>query len=86
MRALLLGTALALVACASSSSQGPSANNTTAKSGSNPGLICKEERPTGSNLPREVCRTPEQMADDRREAEDLLRRPPVAPQRPAGGQ
>jgi hypothetical protein len=81
MRALLLGTALALAACTSGSGQGP----TTAQAGKSDGMICRMEQPTGSSISREVCRTPEQMEADRQAADDMFRkansRPPQASNR-----
>lgn len=72
MRALLLGTALALAACTAGSGQAPTSNNAQAgKSDSK--LICKQEQPTGSSISREVCRTPEQMEADRKAADDMFR-------------
>lgn len=46
------------------------ANNQTATNGS--GEICHEETPTGSSISREVCRTPDQVEDDKRGARDML--------------
>jgi hypothetical protein len=72
MRALLLGTALALAACTSGSGQGPTSN--TAQAGRSDKLICKMEQPTGSSISREICRTPEQIEADRKAADDMLRK------------
>jgi hypothetical protein len=73
MRSLLLGTALALAACASGSGQRPTANNATA---SDPNLICREEAPTGTTITHQVCRTPERMQEEKKSADDFLRLPP----------
>jgi hypothetical protein len=73
MRHLLLGIALA--ACAPGSGQGP--NTTTAGTSSH--MICREETPTGTSISRTVCRTPEQMEDDRRNAEELIRQQSLRP-------
>ena len=78
MRALLLGTALALAACTSGSGQGPTSNN--AHAGRSDGMICREERPTGSSISREICRTPEQMEADRKAADDMFRKTNARPQ------
>ena len=79
MRALLLGTALALAACTAGSGQGPTSRNAQAgKSDSK--LICKEEVPTGSSISREVCRTPEQIEADRKAADDMFRQTNSRPQ------
>lgn len=36
--------------------------NSQTSAETNDGLICKMEKPTGSNIAKRVCRTPEQMA------------------------
>ncbi len=36
-------------------------------------VICRLERPVGSHVPRRVCRTRQQMADDRAEAVQRIR-------------
>jgi hypothetical protein len=38
-----------------------------------PKLICDMERPVGSNIPRRVCRTPEQAERERQAAQDKIR-------------
>ena len=42
-------------------------------------MICREERPTGSSISREVCRTPEQMEADRKAADDMFRKTNARP-------
>jgi hypothetical protein len=45
-------------------------------SGANPEeqkLICETERPVGSNIPRRVCRTPEQIDREREAAQAKIR-------------
>jgi hypothetical protein len=74
MRRTLVLAVLVLVACASSSNQGPPPNHGTAV-GSN--MICREERPTGSSIPRTVCRTPEEIDQDHQDAQDLARTRPA---------
>lgn len=45
-------------------------------------MTCREERVTGSSIPRTVCRTPEEIEQDHKEAQDLARtRPAVVPPR-----
>ena len=73
MRALLLGTALALAGCTAGSGQAPTGNNATAGGKSDSKLICKEETPTGTTFSRTVCRTPDQVEDNRKGADDMLR-------------
>lgn len=38
-------------------------------------IICRVERPTGSNIAKRICRTKEQIERDRRAAQDMLTRP-----------
>ena len=71
MRSLVL--AFALAGCVSSSSK------TNNASSSNTGEDCKEEKVTGSNFTRQVCRTPEQREEDHKRAEDLIRNSPARP-------
>lgn len=75
MRHLLLGIALA--ACASGSSQ--RSNTTTTANAESSELVCREETPTGTSISRQVCRTPQQIEDDRRAAEELLRQHALTP-------
>jgi len=74
MRRSLLAAVLALAACGPGSTQGPHASHAASGSTSDPTLICKEETPTGSHFSHEVCRTPEQIEDDRKAADDLMHR------------
>jgi hypothetical protein len=77
MRALLgttLGTLLSLAACASGSGQGPTSKNATASGKSEPTMICREEAPTGSLFTHTVCRSPEQVEDERNSGQEMLRR------------
>lgn len=74
MRRALLAAVLVLAACGPGSTQGPNANHAASGSGSGSNLICKEETPTGSHFSREVCRTPEQIEDDRKGADDMMRK------------
>jgi hypothetical protein len=36
-------------------------------------LVCSTERPVGSNIPKRVCRTPEQIEREREAAQDKIR-------------
>ena len=74
----LIGMALALAACGASHQ-----STRTAGNGSGSGLICREETPTGTSMSRQVCRTPEQIEDDRKGADDMLR---MQGSRPGSGQ
>lgn len=79
MRSLVIVMAIALAACMAATN--PSTR--TAGKGSGSGLICREETPTGTSMSREVCRTPEQIGDDRKGADDMLR---TQGSRPGSGQ
>jgi hypothetical protein len=94
MRALLLattlGAALILAACVESSGQAPTSKNATASGKSEPRMICHEEASTGSMFTHTVCRSPEQVEDERNQSQDFVRRQrsgprpdPSAP--PSGG-
>jgi hypothetical protein len=61
---------------------GPGTNASIAPAGCLPGgdalarlttLICEMERPVGSNIPRRVCRTPEQIEREREAAQTKMR-------------
>lgn len=51
------------------------ANSPTMTSGSQ--VVCAIEYPTGSHIPRNVCRSIDKLAADRRAAEDIVLRPSV---------
>lgn len=57
---LLVAAATALAGCASDPAE------TTAGKG---GMVCTRETPVGSNFPITKCRTPEQVAQDKAEAD-----------------
>jgi len=79
MRSMLFAVVLGLAACGPSASHGPSPNRATAGGATGSDVVCREETPTGSSFSREVCRTRDQMNDDRKGAEDLMRAPPPPP-------
>ena len=93
MRALLLGTtlgaALALVACAENTGQAPTSKNATASGKPEPKMICHEEASTGSLFTHTVCRSPEQIQQERDQGQDFARRqrsgPSSDPTAPTGG-
>jgi len=74
MRRTWLAAPLFLAACTSSSPQGSTTSHASGN-GSGSGLICHDEAPTGSTISREVCRTPEQIEDDRKGADQMLNTP-----------
>ena len=71
--------ALVLAGCASGSGQQPTTN--TAGTQKN-GMVCKDEAPVGSSISREVCRSPEQVEGDRKNADDWLRNQSARPGQP----
>ena len=80
MRRTLVATVLVLAACAANSAQGPTPHEaTTSENGSGSGMICRDETPTGTNMTRQVCRSPEQMDREKQDAEDLARSRGQAP-------
>jgi hypothetical protein len=98
MRALLfgitLGMTLALAACVEGSGQGPTSKNATAGGKQEPRMICREEAATGSLFTHTVCRSPEQVEEERAAGQDMARRqrgtsspdqPFATPQQPSGG-
>jgi hypothetical protein len=42
-------------------------------------LVCEMEEPTGSHIPRKVCRQREMTEADRRAVEELISKPPIQP-------
>ena len=88
MRRTLVAVVLVLAACGTGSTQGPTPHEATASgtgagsgtgSGTDSGMICHEETPTGSSIPRQVCRTPEESERAHKDAEDLARSRGLAP-------
>jgi predicted small lipoprotein YifL len=68
MRALLLAAVLALAACGAPKGSHPRAP-ANASADDDPDteeqLVCKDERTTGTNMSRVVCRTPDQIEQER---------------------
>lgn len=83
MRALLLGAAigaaLVLAACVSNSGQAPTSKNATASGKPEPAMICHEEASTGSLFTHTVCRSPEQVEDERNQSQEFARRQRTPP-------
>lgn len=82
MASLCCVAALVTAGCASNG-QGGGAQEP--QSVSDDGAGCRLERPTGSNIAREVCRSPDEVQRDREEARKLVIPPRVAPTRIPGG-
>lgn len=59
-----------------------STENDTTPTVSDDGAGCRKERPLGSNIEREVCRTPEEVRRDREEARKLMIPPRTSPTGP----
>jgi hypothetical protein len=79
MRSVLLALVLGLAACASGPSATPNNSAAQAGSGGKPRQICKEEATTGSNITHMVCRSPEQVDEDRDSAQTWRRQPTAVP-------
>jgi hypothetical protein len=61
----VLAVALLLAACGAPAAQGTGANAAASGSGGSSDTDCHDETPTGSNLTRKICRTPDQSKDER---------------------
>jgi hypothetical protein len=82
---IALGSVLALAsACATPAAPAGGTAQMKAQSGAPPlaaktagedeqKLVCQMERPVGSNISRKVCRTPEQIEQDREAAQEAMR-------------
>ena len=68
---LLLATSRASQRSETRSKASDTAQATAANSETD--LICGLEYPTGSNIPRRVCRTPEEMDEERAAAQEWMR-------------
>lgn len=87
MKNFILGAILLLAAaCAAPAATGArsagSANPSdkkVANADPNTTYVCEKVRPTGSNIPEEVCRTVRQRDEDRRQAQEALSRPRTYP-------
>ncbi|HMG19983.1 MAG TPA: hypothetical protein VK607_01655 [Kofleriaceae bacterium] len=80
MRPLTFAAILALAACAPTSqrlaTRAPSnsfADNDDEEEEEE--LVCKDERMTGTNMTKVVCRTPEEIATERRAAQEWEKHP-----------
>lgn len=71
MRGSLTFAVAFLVACSSAGRPAPRTSENTHVNSD--GLICREETPTGTLFSHEVCRTPEQMADEHEQANAWIR-------------
>ncbi len=61
----VFAVALLLAACGAPAAQGTGANTATSGGGASSDTDCRDETPTGSNLSRKICRTPDQSKDER---------------------
>jgi len=78
---------LVLASCATTTTKGHDPNAATGAGSGSDDLICTEETPTGSNIPRTVCRRPERVDDARDEAKRTFEKPrptPCGSKGPAG--
>lgn len=68
----ILALVALLAACQSTNNAASGAVDGVAQA-NNDGMICRNERETGSNMRVRVCRTPEQIEREQQDAEDALR-------------
>jgi hypothetical protein len=66
-------TAVLLAACAGQA-PGSRANAPTPASVAREGEVCTNEYPTGTRIPKQVCRTPEEAATQKADADAMARR------------
>ena len=82
MRHALFAIAIAAAGCAAQSSN-RSTDKTTVmvvdKSGHAEKTVCKEERPTGSNISRTICRSEEEADDEADAGKDWMKKPRAEP-------
>jgi hypothetical protein len=84
IHASVLAAALLDLACASprsasgsaasGASSAPAASTSSPQVAAKDRLICRYERPTGSNIPERICYTQEQLDEMSRAAQDAARR------------
>lgn len=78
---------LALAGCGNPGARGK--ETFTMKNDDGDTMYCHQEYPTGSHIGRTVCRTEEQMFEERQKSREFVNRPapklPDRPPRPAGG-
>ena len=81
MRPVLLAAALVLGACGSTPArktarpQPQTSSFADSDDDEDDELVCKEERMTGTNLSRTVCRTPDEIAEERNAAQVWEKQP-----------
>jgi len=61
----VLAVACFLAACGAPAAQGTGVNTAASGNGASSDTDCHDETPTGSNLTRKICRTPDQSKDER---------------------
>jgi hypothetical protein len=71
---LALGCASSRSASGSAASGAPVANAASPQPAAKDRLICRYERPTGSNIPERICYTQDQLDEMSRAAQDAARR------------
>jgi hypothetical protein len=83
MRVIASAAALVLAACAPAVKK-PTTTVRTAQSvfdedDDDDDAVCKEERETGTNMPRQICRTQGEVNEERDAAKTWLKRPRADP-------
>lgn len=96
IRATMLAAAMALAACATATQQprlakpaGPASAEVKAAEEQDKKdqakMICTWEKPIGSNIPEKVCRSPEQIEEEREATQRAIQTSqPGSPMRPGG--
>jgi hypothetical protein len=81
MRSLLVGVALALVACGPMHKHTDDPNATASSSDKQPEMVCHDESDTGSMMSHRVCqpRNHTTNEDDRHDTEQMLGKPRSSP-------
>lgn len=68
-----LAASLTLMAETAAAPTPPPANGQAVAASDRPKLICHKITPLGSRMPKKVCQTPEEIAQERTDAKDMLR-------------
>lgn len=72
--AVTLFLALVSTACEAPRSSGPASGAAPTAATADSALVCRTERPTGSNIPKRVCYRQEELDQASLEAQDSFRR------------
>lgn len=76
MQRMVFAVVLAASGCLAESAQGPAVHS-AAQASEAP--VCRDERPTGTNIARRACRTPDQLDDEEAARRTWINRPVANP-------